>query len=269
MLLRKIIIFIKKDFLIQKSYKLNFIIIWFTIPLQIGIFYFIAKLVGDSASPHLKKYGSEYFPFVLIGLAFYSYLFIALKNLAKNIREEQIMGTLEAILLTPTKISTLVVSLPGWSFLFALINIIIYLSLGICFPGVKFVNVDIFAISIILFLTIVSCSSIGMLSVAFVMVFKKGDLNIWLISMFSAFFGGAYFPIELLPKGLQYISNVLPFTYSLRALRYALLQGYNLKMLNYDIGILSILCIILFLSSLWLFKYAVKKLKKDGSLAHY
>ena len=91
MLLRKIIIFIKKDFLIQKSYKLYFIISWFTIPLHIGIFYFIAKLFGNSASPYLKEYGSEYFPFVLIGLAFSNYLLLALKNLAKNFREEQIM----------------------------------------------------------------------------------------------------------------------------------------------------------------------------------
>jgi ABC-2 type transport system permease protein len=269
MFLRKIVAFIRKDFLLQASYRLNFILIWLAIPVQVATFYFIAKLFGNSNSPYLKECGGDYFPFVLIGIAFSNYLSTALRSLATKIREEQMMGTLEAIVLTPTKILTLAVSLPCWDFIFALINISIYLFTGICLLGVKLPSVDIFAVGIILFLIVVSSSSIGMLSAAFIVVFKKGDPIVWAVSSFTIFFGGAFFPVELLPKSLQYISNILPVTYSIRALRRSVLQGYSFKMLAHDIGMLTVLCVLLFLFSLWLFNCAIKKAKKDGSLAHY
>lgn len=269
MFLRKIVAFIKKDFLIQMSYRLHFILNWLGILIQVGIFYFIAKLFGKSTTLYLKEYGGEYFPFVLIGLAFSGYFMTALQSFATSIREEQMMGTLEATLLTPTKISTLIISLPCWDFIFASINIFIYLLLGICFLGVRLSNVDVFAVFIILLLTIISFSSIGMLSAAFIMVFKKGDPITWAIGMSSAFFGGAYFPITILPQKLKVISYFLPITYSLRSLRYALLQGYTYKMLLFDIATLLLFCIILLPLSIWAFKYAVRKAKLAGTLAYY
>jgi len=269
MFIRKIAAFIKKDFFIQMSYKFHFILSWLGILIQTGIFYFIAKLFGNSISPYLKEYGGEYFPFVLIGLAFSGYLLTALRSLSMTIREEQMMGTLEAILLAPTKIFTLVISLSCWDFIFASINIIIYLLLGTCFLGVKLSNVDIFAVFIILFLTIVSFISIGILSAAFIMVLKKGDPVTWAIGMSSAFFGGTYFPITILPQKLKAISYFLPITYSLRSLRHALLQGYSCRALLFDISILLLFCITLFPLSIWVFKYAVRKAKLAGTLAHY
>jgi len=269
MFLRKIIAFIKKDFLIQASYKLQFILTWLGILVQVGVFYFISKLFGRADALYLKEYGGEYFSFVLVGIAFSGYFLTALRSLSVSIREEQMMGTLEAIILTPTKISTLIISLPCWSFIFGLINIFICLFLGVGFLGVKLSSIDIFAILTILALTVISLGSIGMLSAAFIVVLKKGDPIAWAIGAFSAFFGGAYFPIAILPQKLKLISYCLPITYSLRSLRYALLQGYSFKALLFDIIILSLFCIILAPLSIVVFKIAVRKAKVAGSLSHY
>jgi ABC-2 type transport system permease protein len=152
--------------------------------------------------------------------------------------------------------------------MFASIGICVYLLFGY-FLGVDFSNANFISAIIIFILTIVSFSSIGIISAAFVIIFKRGDPISLTLAMFATVFGGVYFPITVLPKSLQSISNILPITYSLRTLRYALLQGYNLKMLSFDIGILFIFCIILFPLSLLIFKYAVKKAKKDGTLAYY
>jgi len=122
---------------------------------------------------------------------------------------------------------------------------------------------------IILILTIISFSSIGIISTSFVMVFKRGDPISWLITTFSGFFGGVFFPVTILPKALRAISYLFPITYSLRSLRLAILQGYSLKLLLPDIIMLVFFCIILLPLSIWVFKYAVKKAKSDGSLTHY
>ena len=269
MFLRKTIAFIKKDFLIQASYRLQFVLTWLGIVVQVWAFYFISKLFGKTDTLHLKEYGGEYFSFVLIGLAFSGYFLTALRSLSVTIREEQMMGTLEAIVLTPTKISTLIISLPCWGFIFTLINIFICLFLGICFFGAKLSSIDIFAVSIILILTVISLGSIGILSAAFIVVFKRGDPIAWAIGVFSAFFGGAYFPIAILPQKLKLISYCLPITYSLRSLRHALLQGYFFKALLFDIVILLLFCIILGPLSVAVFKKAIKKARVAGSLSHY
>ena len=165
--------------------------------------------------------------------------------------------------------SSVIISMAFWNFLFASISMLIYLFFGVFFFGVDLTSANIPAVILILVMTIISFSSIGIISASFVMIFKKGDPVTWLISLFSAFFGGVYFPVAILPKTLQIVSHLLPMTYALRALRYALLRGYAFNKFAYDMGVLLIFCIVFFPLSLLIFKYAVKKAKIKGSLAHY
>ena len=267
--LRKMIAFVRKSFLIQASYRVAFIFEWMSIFVAVATFYFIAKLFGEGATPYLKEYNVGYFPFVLMGIAFIGYLSTALRSFSLNIREEQMTGTLEAMLVTPTRISTIIVSMSLWNFIFTSVSTIVYLLFGVVFFKVDLSQMNILAAMIILILTIISFSSIGIISASFVIILKRGDPVSWLVSAFSRFFGGVFFPVAILPKGLQIISYFLPITYSLRGLRHALLQGYSFKMLSFDISILFVFCVTLLPLSIFIFKYAVKKAKVAGSLAHY
>lgn len=261
--------FIKKDLLIEFSYRLQFVLSWMGIFLSVLIFYYISMLFDKVESPYLAEYGGKYFPFVFIGITLSGYLALALGSFSANIRNEQLTGTLEAMLVTPTKTSTIIISISLWNFVFNSISIVIYLLFGISIFGVNLSNANFLGAVIILFLTIFSVSSIGIISAAFTMVFKKGDPVVLLMSLFSAFFAGVYFPISILPDGLRFISNFIPITYSLRALRNALLRGYGFKMLLPDIVMLLVFCIILLPLSVSIFKYATKKAKIAGSLTHY
>ena len=266
---RQLWAFIKKDFLIELSYKLHFILIWLSAFGYIVIFYFIAKLFGKGASVYLGEYDGRYFPFVFIGIAFSGYLTIALTDFSRNIRTEQMMGTLEAIFLSPFRPSILVISASLWNLIFASISTLIYFLFGIFFFGINLSSANLLGAIIPFILMIISFSSIGLISASFVMIFKRGDPIAWAISLFSNFLGGAYFPTTVLPNNLQFISRFLPVTYSLRSMRLAILKGYSFKMLIPDVSILLLFCLILLPSSLWTFRYAVKKAKTEGSLAHY
>ncbi|KPK98798.1 MAG: hypothetical protein AMJ95_02325 [Omnitrophica WOR_2 bacterium SM23_72] len=65
------------------------------------------------------------------------------------------------------------------------------------------------------------------------------------------------------------ISYILPITYSLKAIRLSLLEGYSIKKLAPEITILFFFSVFLLLVSMQIFKYAVGKAKKKGSLIHY
>lgn len=267
--LRKALAFIKKEFLIQNSYRLAFVFSWLGILVSVATFYFISKLLSPEDIISLKGYGTGYFPYVLIGIAFAGYFSIAMHTFAGKIRDEQLSGTLEAMLVTPTRLSTIIVSLSLWDFVFASINAVIYLVFGAVFFKVSFAQINIAAALLILFLTVISLSSVGIISASFIMVFKKGDPLSWLVTVSSGFFSGVFFPVEILPAGLRVFSYFSPLTYTLRGLRHAILQGYNVTMLIPEIASLAIFCIILVPLSMKVFGYAVKRAKMSGSLTYY
>jgi len=267
--LRKVFAFIKKDFLSHISYKMAFAMQWFGIFISIFTFYYLSKLIGHQSSGHLVSYGGDYFPFILVGIAATSYIGTSLGSFASKISQEQRIGTLEMMLVTPTRLSTIIISLSLYSFIFATINVLIYLGFGCYFLGVDFSNANLPAALIILILTIISFSSIGIISASFILVFKSGDPIMWAISGLSKLFGGVFFPVTIFPKYLQLISYSIPITYSLRSLRYALLKGYSLQALLPDILVLLVFSVILLPLSVVTFNWAVKRAKKAGTLAFY
>jgi len=269
MIFSKPLAFIRKDFLLDLSYRFDFALRAAGIFLSALIFFFIARLFGEAASPFLKDYGGDYFSFVLIGIAFSGYLSVGLNTFSISIRQEQMMGTLESILISPTRISTIIFSSSLWRFLSATLDTTIYLLLGFFCLGLKVGRVNIPGIIIILLLTILSFSTLGIISASFIIVFKRGDPVNWVLYNAFVFLGGVYFPVSILPPWARKISTLLPLTHSLRGLRHALLNGYSLGMLKNEILALLIFCIIMLPLSVLSFSFAVKRAKIDGSLAQY
>jgi ABC-2 type transport system permease protein len=144
----------------------------------------------------------------------------------------------------------------------------VYLLLGILL-GVNMTNANILGALVILVLTIICFSSIGILSASFIMVFKRGDPINMLLMGTSELFGGVLFPIEVFPAWLQSISHLLPMTYAVNGMRHALLQGYSLSNLSPDILTLGLFSLILVPASLFVFDRAVMKVKAEGGLVQY
>jgi len=265
----KLVAFLRRDFQIEKSYRLSFIMRFFGIFLSTATFFFIAKLIGKSVNPYLKSYGGDYFSFVLIGIAFSGFLATGLNSFSKSVNSAQAEGTLEAMLVTPTKLGYIIAYSSIWSFLFTSLNIVIYLLVGTLIFSANFAKANFLAAFIILFLTIFLFSGIGIISASFIMVFKRGDPINWLFSSMSSLIAGTYFPISVLPIWLQKIAQFFPLFYALKAMRQAMLLGYSFKTMSMDILILALMIVIVLPLSIWSFGYAVKQAKIDGSLGTY
>ncbi len=118
-------------------------------------------------------------------------------------------------------------------------------------------------------LTVLTASSLGIIAASFVMVLKRGDPVNWGISTLTAFFGGVYYPIQLLPSSLVWISYLLPITYSLDAMRKALLENATWAELIPDLLALVAFSVVLIPLSLLAFRYSVHRAKVEGSLTQY
>lgn len=117
--IEKPLAFVWRDFINEASYKLSFLMQLFGILISTLTFFFISKLLGNIGVSYLRPYGGNYFSFVLIGIAFYSYLGVSMHSLSESIREGQMLGTLEALLVTQTEISTIILSSSLYSFIWA------------------------------------------------------------------------------------------------------------------------------------------------------
>lgn len=267
--LRIIYAFLKRDWLIESSYRLAFLIQFFGIFFSVVMFYFISQLFGDSASEYLTRYNGDYFAFVLIGIAFSSYLGVGISGFSNSIRQAQTTGTLEAMLSTPTGGGTIIFSSSLWQYVITTFRVLVYLVIGVLFMGVSFKNANFFSASIIITLSVFAFSSIGIIAASFIMVLKRGDPITWIITSFSSLLGGVYYPINLLPTVLQWLALLIPITYTLDAMRLALLNGYTILQLQTQLLVLLVFCAVLLPLSFISFRFAVKKAKTDGSLTHY
>jgi ABC-2 type transport system permease protein len=269
MTLKKPLAFIYKDFISAASYRFSFVSQWFGIFFAALTFFFLSKLFGSAVLPYVEPYGGDYFSFVIIGIAFASYLQVSLNSFSRCIREAQVLGTLETLLVTQTEISTIIISSSLYSFILTSVRVLVYLLLGVLLFGLRIGDGNFLGALVILLLTIVSFSGLGIISASFIMVLKRGDPLTWLFSNASWLLGGVFYPVTVLPHWLQKVSYLLPITYSLEGMRLALLKGYTLKALLPNILPLLAFIVVVLPTSLLVFNYAVRRAKIDGSLIHY
>lgn len=268
-LLRKFIAFFYKDLLNEASYRFAFVTQFVGMIFAALSLFFLSKLLGTAALPALESYGGDYFSFVIIGVAFSSYLSISLESFSGSIRNAQLLGTLEAMLLTQTRPQIIILFSSIYSFFVTSLRVVVFLAIGILALGMN-VNGGNFPGALgILILTVLCFSCFGILSASFIMVLKKGNPFNWLFVNVSWLLGGVYYPISILPDWAQKASHLLPITYSLEGMRLALLKGFNNHQLLPYILPLAGISLILLPISIGCFIFAVNKARDNGSLTHY
>ena len=259
--------FLKRDFQIEVSYRTSFVLQFLGIFVSVWIWRFISGVVSAPRdTPGLD--GIDYFAYVLLGLAFYHYLSAAMLSFSGKVRQEQMTGTLEAMLVTPTSTGIIVLGSALWEFVMTSIKVVVYLTVG-WLIGVHLMFQSLLPCLVVLALTILAFSGIGILSAAFIFYLKRGDPITYLVSSVSALLGGVFYPPEDMPPWIASLSRFLPITYSLRALRGALLKGRGFADLLPDIGALCLFVIILLPLGILAFRFAVRKARQEGSLVQY
>jgi ABC-2 type transport system permease protein len=165
--------------------------------------------------------------------------------------------------------STLVIGSALWSYVMTTLRVFIFLLLGVVVFTLDLSDANYPAALLILLLSIVAFASIGIIAAGIIMVIKRGEPLTSLFSAFANLVGGIYYPVAILPDGLQLIARLLPITYAVRAMRLALLTGATWQVLLPDIVALLIFIVVLFPLALLIFQRAVERARIEGSLAHY
>jgi len=266
---RKVYAFLKKDIKIELSYKLSFILTLLSTILFTLVFFFLARMLEGAKLPSLGVYSNSYFSFALVGMAFYSFFALCINLFSSKLRQEQLTGTLETIFLTPTRSITLLAGMSSLGIIQGLLGVLVFFCIGIFFLGANISISNVPVLVLLLALCTINFVSMGIIAASFILVFKRGNPINWLFQNISLLVGGVLYPVNVLPEKVQKISNLLPVTYALEALRKNLIPAASVKGLPEQTLPLAISAAILLPLCIGFFFFAVRIAKKHGTLSQY
>jgi ABC-2 type transport system permease protein len=216
-------IFALKDLRVALTYRLSFVLGLFTTFYGMLSFYFISRVVGHSATVGTS---AEYFRFIVVGVTVSNILRAAVMTAASNARSDQIEGTLEILATQP--ISPLALAL-GWSALPVIEAILEGVAMmAVAVPlGFSGFTPDWPSVALVLVLSLAVFLAIGFIGAAFVLAIQQGTGVMGLILGIMTLAGGSIFPTSVLPGSVHFLTVASPLTYTLRAMRGAMLEGQS------------------------------------------
>jgi len=254
------------------SYKFDFILRYSGMFVHILLFWGISRFLGGAVKIDTMRRltgGQDYFSYVLIGIAFLGLLNTGLNSFSRSISDAQTKGTLEAIILSPTNTSLIIIASSLWRFTYMTIRIFLYILVGLLL-GAKITPTQLPSAFAFLLMTVLAYSSIGIISASVIMVLKKGNpINEIFGGPGSMLFGGLYFSPDVLPSFLSWVPQLLPIYHALNGMRGALLMNKSIFEMKVEAFFLLGFIAIFLPLSVYCFAYAVGKAKEHGTLTFY
>ena len=267
--LRKIPVFVARDFKILFAYKLAFSMAFFNIIFTLFYLILFGSMFGSVNVPYLNPYGGEFISFILIGSIGWSFLWSIMNTTSVSLSTEMMLGTLESILLTPTKIFTMIISYSIFGCFFGLLSIIIIMFVGVLLFGITvFATANVFTLMFFI-LSMIMMTGFGLIFSGLTIWLKNIGDTVPLLQNITMFFCGVYFPITVLPSFLQPVARFVPFYYSIEGLRKSLIPSTPISELLFYVIVLLFLSTTFMILGIIVLHKGLSKAKKDGSLMFY
>jgi ABC-type multidrug transport system permease subunit len=257
---------VRRDYQLARSYRLAFgmdLLLGFA---NLILYFFISRTftgVGRTAGLHGAP---SYFAFALVGIVITVVMTAASTSLAMRIREEQLTGTLEALVVQPLGSFELAVGLVGFPFLFAMVRALAYLGIAWAWLNVDFARADWSGVALVFLSAGLALTSLGIALGAIVLVIKKGDVLASLAVFALGLISGALFPISVLPDWLEPLAKIAPMRFAFDGLRSALYRGSGW---GEDVVVLALFGALTFPAAVWIFDRSLRFAERKGSLAQY
>jgi ABC-2 type transport system permease protein len=212
---------VQRDWRITRSYRTALITDLAFGFLNLAAYFYISRTLKANIRHGLDG-APSYFAFAAVGVALSVVLQAAVSGVSRRIREEQLTGTLEALLVQPISSVQLALGLAGFPFLFAVVRAFLYLLLAGAFLGLSFAHCDWLGLVVSFVVSGAAFAALGVGLAAVVLVFKRADA-VGAVGTFAlSLLGGAFFPTRVLPPWLHALSAVAPTRYAFDAVRGAL-----------------------------------------------
>jgi ABC-2 type transport system permease protein len=163
---------------------------------------------------------------------------------ASAIVRERERGTIEQLIVTPIRPWELVVGKLLPYVILAFLNALEVLAIGHFWFGVP-IRGSLWLIAAASFLFLLSSLGIGLLASTIANTQQEAMLTVWMTLLPSIFLAGFFFPLEAMPKVLQWISYIFPLRYYLVIIRALMLKGVGASAFSMQLIALAVFGIVI------------------------
>ena len=265
----KVPAFLRRDFLVMLSYRVAFVSDILAIGIQAIMFGFLAELVDPSVLPTYNGVETGYFEFVMVGVVIATVSGLLLQKVSTAIRQEQMIGTLEALLVTPTSPTTVQAGSVAFDMLFipfrmAALLLAVALTLGLSFFASGILPSLVLLAGFVPFVW-----GLGLVAAATIVTFRRGGGMVGFLMSVLGLVSGAFFPLTLLPAWLQKLAEANPVAIAMEGTRNALIGGAGWEGIGQDLLVLVPLSLAALFAGVAAFRAALAREHRQGTLGLY
>lgn len=265
----KVSAFVRRDLRIMLSYRMAAVGELTGVAGQAIAFSFVARLIDPSRLPSYGGTHAGYLEFVVIGIAMNMVLILMLHQLSMAIRNEQLAGTLESLLVTPTRLATIQTGSAAFQLLFVPLRMGFFVGVLAVVFGLNYHLSGLLPSVVILLGFLPFLWGLGLLGAGAILTFKRGNGVLMTGGTLLALASGALVPLALFPAWVRTISKANPLAIAISGMREALIGGTAWTSVGADMLVLLPLAVVALAVGAIAFRLALKRERRLGTLGLY
>lgn len=213
------------------------------------------------------RMGKEMVIYLVVGAMVWGFLSILFHEISESIAWERWEGTIEYTFMAPISRFTHLLGNCLWAVVYGVIRSFLILAIVVLFFGISVKGANLPGLLVVLVVSGLSFVGLGLVAAVLPLLStEKGAYATHILEAALLLISGVYYEIDVLPVWIRPLSYASPATYTLRAMRAALLEGAGFDQLLSTILLLLATGLLLVPLGMLVFNKAEHYAKKKGKL---
>lgn len=261
--------FLRRDALIAWSYRRGAVSELVGLLGQAGIFYFFSFLVDPARMPTLGGTRAGYLAFVIVGLMVATFYQTGVGRMMGAVRQEQLTGTFEALLITPTALTTLQLGLVIYALIHIPVRALLFLGLAVGLFGIDLHWAGMGAAFLVILALLPFIWGVAAALTAVVVTYRQATQLIAIANFALVMGSGTYFPLSLFPRWVSAAARLNPLALALDGVRGVLIGGERWYTIVPEIRLILIISLFVWVFGVLAFRMALERERRAGTLGLY
>jgi ABC-2 type transport system permease protein len=204
---------------------------------------------------------------LLVGAVVWAYLGIIFEILTETVAWERWEGTIEYTFMAPLSRPIHLFGMGAFAIAYGVIRAVLLFGVVALFFDLDLSQANFAAALIVLLVASISFIGIGMMTAVLPLISPEKGTQLGFIAQgLLLVVSGVYYPVEVLPQWMQWISVISPATYALDGMRDAIIDGDGITAMGDELWPLVVIGIVSVPLGLEVFRRGERYAKRHGKL---
>ena len=204
---------------------------------------------------------------LLVGAVVWAYLGIIFEILTETVAWERWEGTIEYTFMAPLSRPIHLFGMGAFAIVYGIIRAILLFGVVALFFDLDLSQANFAAALVVLLVASISFIGIGMMTAVLPLISPEKGTQLGFIAQgLLLVVSGVYYPVEVLPQWMQWISVISPATYALDGMRDAIIDGAGITAMGDELWPLVVIGIVSVPLGLEVFRRGERYAKRHGKL---